>query len=390
MNYAIIPTANRPDQYKSVTDWCASHGIETITITTSDQARAYATGITVHDTVLNISRWWNLGLNIAYAKGAEIVYVLNDDAGLPDDWADLMNKEILAGASGASANRGEGLITGYAFALNGNDKVLADEQLVWWYGDDDIQRQCEQLNGFAIVPGVAVANYFAFQTSQDKKDQIAKDKAYYRDKWRIDVSVVIATHGSDEWLEMGDQAAKNAALTGAKVIRVHLKSGSVAKARNAGLKQVTTEYVVFLDADDDLDVDYFERALPTADVLVTPIRYPSSYSATIPKVWRHQYDPAFEHDGICNAECLIDGNYIHVGAICRTAAVRAVGGFKEFPVYEDWALFLAMQQNGATFGISHNSVYLASTRANYQHRNNSIPLIERNVIHQQIITELVK
>lgn len=390
MNYAIIPTANRPNEYKNVTDWCDLHGIKTITVTTSEQARAYATGITVHDTVLNISRWWNLGLKIAYAKNAEVVYVLNDDAGLPDDWADLMNKELAAGASGASGNRGAGLITGYAFALNGNDKILADEKLVWWYGDDDIQRQCEQRNGFTIVPGVSVANYFAFQTSHDKNDLIYKDKAYYRDKWRIDVSVVVATHGSDEWRDMGNAAAENAALTGAKIIRVHLDKGTVASARNAGLELVDTEYVVFLDADDDLDPDYFERALPTADVLVTPIKYPSSWRASIPMVWQHQYTPALEHDGECTAECLVDGNYIHVGAICRADAVRAVGGFKEFPVYEDWALFLAMQQNGATFGVSHNSVYLASTRANYQHRNNSMPVAERNVVHEQIVKELIK
>jgi len=206
----------------------------------------------------------------------------------------------------------------------------------------------------------------------------------------IDVTVVIATCGSDEWVAMGDAAAESAKKTGAKVVRLHSPYASVSEARNKALQLVTTEYVVFLDADDSLDARYFTGVKPKHDVTATLIKYPYHETALMPAVWQHENYEWKRHDGMCGAECLIDGNWVHIGAICRTEAVKAVGGFKEYLVYEDWALFLSMQQNGATFGYSLGSIYLAATRENKNHRNHSIPLEQRNAIHEIIVRELIK
>lgn len=205
----------------------------------------------------------------------------------------------------------------------------------------------------------------------------------------IDVSVVVATCGSDVWREMGDQAAAGATNTGAKIVRLHLPDATVAEARNKGLELVDTEYVTFLDADDGLDPRYFIGVEPTADVMATLIKYPQHSEAMMPRVWQHENYAWKMHRGYCVGDCLLDGNWIHVGAICRTAAVRAVGGFREYPVYEDWALFLAMQQNGATFGHSFGSIYYAAIRDHGMHRNGSMPLEERNKVHEIIFNDLV-
>lgn len=390
MIYAVIPTGSRPAEYKYVIDWLNARGITPITIATSAEAHAYATGLVITDSTLNISRWWNLGIDLARKQKAEHIFILNDDVVLPDDWADLIVEALEGGYAGASGERGDGLIQGYAFGLNGSVRIRADEELVWWYGDDDIQRQCEQAGGFAIIPGLTPGNRYAFVSSYSRKEQIALDKAYYKKKWGIDVTVVVATHGSGNWKYMGDQAAHSALETGAKVVRVHLQQGTVAEARNAGLAQVTTEWVVFLDADDALDPDYFERVKPTADVMATQIKYRHSYQPMMPKVWQHENIRGKLHAGYCSADCLIDGNWVHIGAIVRTDAVRSIGGFKEYPVYEDWALFLELQQAGYTFDRAMDSVYLAGIRLNDSHRNSSLPLIERNKIHERIYRDLVK
>ncbi len=68
----------------------------------------------------------------------------------------------------------------------------------------------------------------------------------------IDVTVVVATCGTERWKRMGDEALYSVP-EGAKMMRVHLPDGTVAEARNSGLAGVFTEYVVFLDADDDLE-----------------------------------------------------------------------------------------------------------------------------------------
>lgn len=206
----------------------------------------------------------------------------------------------------------------------------------------------------------------------------------------IDVTVVVPTCGTDEWLHMGNQAAEKVEAMGIKVLRIHIPAGTVSQARNAGLWQVTTKYVVFLDADDDLDPKYFDGVEPTDDVTVTAIQYDDLVGPQIPRVWLHEHQGYKPHSGPCVGECLVDGNYIHIGAIARVEAMRAVGGFREYPVYEDWALWLMMQQNGATFGTHYASVYLANARHNEHHRNKSIPLHERNLIHESIVTELIK
>jgi len=204
----------------------------------------------------------------------------------------------------------------------------------------------------------------------------------------IDVTVVIATHGDDTWRIMGNEAQMLLPMEW-RTIRVHEKNMSLAQVRNYGLSKVETDYVVFLDADDNLSPDYFNDVTPTTDVTVTSVSY-NGNTPSIPLVWAHEYIPAMRHQGACEATCLLDGNYIHIGAIIRTEAIRAVGGFDEYPVYEDWALWLKMQQNGATFANHPESIYLAAVRESPGHRNKSLPRVERNKIHEQIYRDIVK
>lgn len=205
-----------------------------------------------------------------------------------------------------------------------------------------------------------------------------------------DVTVVIATCGDNVWLHMGNQAEENTKALGVKTLRVHLPTGTVSQARNAGLEQVKTKYVVFLDADDDLDPHYFNDIELTADVTATSIQYDWTVGPQVLRVWLHEHQGYKPHDGPCHGACLPDGNYIHIGAFINVEAAKAIGGFRDYPVYEDWALYLAMQQNGATFDTHYASVYCANTRRNDNHRNKAIPLPERNLIHESIVGELIK
>lgn len=47
----------------------------------------------------------------------------------------------------------------------------------------------------------------------------------------------------------------------ARVTTVHLKNGGVSRARNFGLEMATGEYVAFIDSDDWIDSDTFEKAV---------------------------------------------------------------------------------------------------------------------------------
>lgn len=201
------------------------------------------------------------------------------------------------------------------------------------------------------------------------------------------VTVVVATCGSDEWQKLGDEAGFALAFKNVDIIRVHLPHGTVSEARNEGLRNVNTEYVCFLDADDTLSERYF-NFIPEYDITATSITYQNRTTPKIPKVWTHERQNFKHHRGNCVGECLLDGNWIHVGAIIRTEAVKAIGGFKEWPVYEDWALFLELQQAGYTFGRREESVYKASVRNTPGHRNQSLPIGEKNKIHENIYEQL--
>lgn len=156
-----------------------------------------------------------------------------------------------------------------------------------------------------------------------------------------DVTAVIPIHkttGNREWL----QQAVNSVGVGVEIL-VMENDGSVAEARNHGLREATTEYVLFLDADDvaaprmvtelrsavwDVDVAYPEMVLVTED---------------LKGVCGHHLAQPF-----C-ANRLLQGNFVPGCAMVRRQAVLAVGGFRELPLLEDWDLWVRMSRNGARF-----------------------------------------
>lgn len=180
-------------------------------------------------------------------------------------------------------------------------------------------------------------------------------------------TVVVATYGSDVWEARGDRAAE--AVQGALVLRVHHPDRTLAQVRNAGLVQVHTERVCFLDGDDGLEPGYFDRDL-RADVTVTPL------DGVFPVSGNHPHE--------CGPICLLAGNYIHVGAIASTGLLVGLGGFREHPIYEDWDLWLRCMFAGATFINSPGPSYLT-----HQHgagsRNTSLTTTQRRQVRADIL-----
>ena len=171
------------------------------------------------------------------------------------------------------------------------------------------------------------------------------------------ITVAIASYGDSMiWLPQAERA-RASAESQAPVVQVHLPLGTLAEARNECLNKVETEFVVFLDADDQLAPDYIEQMEKgTADVRGPMVNFMQGISriAWQPRVAGHKHD--------CVADCLPHGNWLVIGSCARTDLLRQVGGFEEFPVYEDWALWLRCWKAGATFEFMPEAVYLAEWR----------------------------
>lgn len=179
----------------------------------------------------------------------------------------------------------------------------------------------------------------------------------------MDVTVVVATYGDPSWRQL----AETRAVPSVDVPVVQFHGDTLHDARNGGLTQVDTEWVCFLDADDELEAGYFEAmAQGVADVRAPMVRYGSDTNWGHPRVlnvWNHRH--------VCTAECLSDGNWIVIGALVRTEMVRTVGGWRDFPWSEDWDLWLRCRAAGATFETCHGAVYRAHVRPDSRNRGAS-------------------
>lgn len=156
----------------------------------------------------NISWWWNQGLDwidrdckvrAANPWTKWDVAVLNDDAIVPEGWFDavtgtMRQMQCAAGCSGAygmpvlhTQNQAPPLATrmqGFAFILAGELGLRADEQFIWYCGDDDLGRRAAVAGGMVMVPGFPVNHLHPNgQVNDVLAAAIPGDMQRYVDKW---------------------------------------------------------------------------------------------------------------------------------------------------------------------------------------------------------------
>lgn len=192
----------------------------------------------------------------------------------------------------------------------------------------------------------------------------------------MEVTVAVATFGDPSWKTLATQRAIPSAQRQAPVVHAHAET--LAEARNKALERVETEWVIFLDADDELERGYVHAmSLGEADLRAPAVSYVKNGRARAPHIPRV---PGHRH--ACSGECLPEGNWIVIGAAVRADLVRSVGGFEEWPVYEDWALWLRCWKAGA----SSEPVTRATYRAHWRRdsRNRAPDMATKNATHHQI------
>lgn len=155
----------------------------------------------------NISQWWNLGLDKArwlnqldpsvYER--HDVAVLNDDAIVPEGWFDAVSGTMRQFQCAAACSGGSGMpvlhtqdqapplatrMQGFAFILAGELGLRADEQFIWYCGDDDLGRRAAVAGGVVMVPNFHVNHLYPNgQVTDELAAAIAGDMQRYVDKW---------------------------------------------------------------------------------------------------------------------------------------------------------------------------------------------------------------
>jgi hypothetical protein len=134
------------------------------------------------------------------------------------------------------------------------------------------------------------------------------------------------------------------------------------------LEERGCEWVIFLDADDELDEDYVRNmALHTSLDWGRswPVFYPSTLAVVdgVPADATHLHEP----------KNILMQNYINIGACHKIEMHRNIGGFEDWPVLEDWAYWAKAWVHGALFEPVHGAVYCAHIDSDRPGRNVSQP-----------------
>lgn len=184
------------------------------------------------------------------------------------------------------------------------------------------------------------------------------------------ISVIIATHGLDSWETLARERAAPSAvgqLGVAEVVVLHDSNdgATVSQVRNQGAAIASQPWLLFLDGDDELDplfgahmvaainasvdLEMLRRKLgvtQTTPPLFTPaVQYLRGRSKPTPRIWPEQD--------------LRDGNWLVIGTLVAAELFARVGGFHDWPLYEDWCLWQRCHRAGATIVKVPDAVYVA-------------------------------
>lgn len=157
----------------------------------------------------NIGAFWNVGIANAdlnaYRLGADRwdIAVLNSDVVVPTGWVGGLSAAMRAtsavlaypdqhgGAHQIIHTRAEPIdlrqrITGYAYLLRGETGLRLDEDLAWWYGDDDLDWRAREQGGALLVPGIPVEHRCPNGSMYERPElqaQAGRDRETFRKKW---------------------------------------------------------------------------------------------------------------------------------------------------------------------------------------------------------------
>ena len=201
LRYAVVPTRNRPEDFADCDAAIAPQVDAVLAIAHGDAAWEYTVevfsrpedwAIYYTDDPPNISRMWNLGLDEAHRRANGRPYdvaVLNDDVIVPPDWFERVSTEMqltpnLRASAGCVHRAWDHRMTGYAFILNGDDGLRADEQFQWWFGDDALEREARALHGVVFAGGEDVIHRHPNSTTVGVLAEIAaQDRIRFEQKY---------------------------------------------------------------------------------------------------------------------------------------------------------------------------------------------------------------
>jgi glycosyltransferase involved in cell wall biosynthesis len=213
-SYAIILTHNRPELLDRCVRAVHSQVTQLIVIDNASDPPASPPVLDEHANVVlvdptqppNLARLWNWGFEVAAELAAEAqtgqwnLIVLCDDAIVPPGWVSIVTigmrvHHSVAACTGPVAaplvktapdNDLMHRMPGHAFALAGEAGLRADERMLWWWCDTDLDWRARRAGGMVMLPGPVVANERPNEYTVGRPElaeQAGRDGETFREIW---------------------------------------------------------------------------------------------------------------------------------------------------------------------------------------------------------------
>lgn len=202
----------------------------------------------------------------------------------------------------------------------------------------------------------------------------------------IDLSVIITCYNKEKYLEECIDSVIQNSKQPKEVIVVHdgckspshhvsvtsimTKNQGVSKARHEGFRFSTGKLVLFLDGDDKLFPDFIERMVP--NMLEVDITYPNWFLAN--GVENELVEVPDELD-------LHKRNSVLISSMMKRQVYEKLGGFRDYPIYEDWDFWLRAEKEGFKFKKANTSLWYRQTADSRNRKSKSF----RESIYRKII-----
>ena len=175
----------------------------------------------------------------------------------------------------------------------------------------------------------------------------------------LTIDVIVATYGDDSWKHLAEERALPSVYNqtdrdGVRIIQSH--EPTLAAARNIPAFNSEADYIVFLDADDELDHRYIASARMALAATYGPDGKPGAH-VLVPNVSYVNPDGTAEPPAPIEPRPWASGNHVVVGAPVVTRLFQYLKGFQDWDLYEDWDLWWRASEAGAVFVHVPNMVY---------------------------------
>lgn len=160
------------------------------------------------------------------------------------------------------------------------------------------------------------------------------------------ISVIVATFGDNSWKVKAQRAlasADNQSLKPHQIIYNH--GETLHGARNGAAICANGDYLIFLDADDELDYKYVESMHEAISAsLVRSDRNSFLFQPSTLGIVDGREDAA---PVLLKKKPLSQGNFLVIGTAVKKDIFFQAGGFQNFSAWEDWALFMRCDKLGS-------------------------------------------